>query len=74
MKIPHLLLLLFAASATGGPLVTMPPPHINSINVNGLKLTIQAANGTVSGQYVLLGTTNLALNLWTTILTVTNGA
>jgi hypothetical protein len=50
-----------------------PPgtPQLTSISVNGTTLTIQAVNGTASGQYVLLGTTNVALPLsqWTPILT-----
>jgi hypothetical protein len=43
-------------------------PHFTSISVSGRTLTIQAVNGTASGQYVLLGTTNLA-GPWRTILT-----
>ena len=46
-------------------------PHFTSISVSGRTLTLNAANGTPGGQYTLLGTTNLALNLWTTILTGT---
>jgi hypothetical protein len=46
-------------------------PQLTSISVSGTTLTIQAVNGTASGQYVLLGTTNVALPLsqWTPILT-----
>jgi hypothetical protein len=46
-------------------------PQLTSISVNGTTLNIQAVNGTASGQYVLLGTTNVAkpLSQWTPILT-----
>ena len=49
-----------------------PKPAIfTGINVNGTTLTISATNGVASGQFVLLGTTNLLLplNQWTPILT-----
>jgi hypothetical protein len=46
-------------------------PHFTGISVSGRTLTLNAANGTPGGQYALLGSTNLALNLWTTILTGT---
>jgi hypothetical protein len=50
-----------------------PPakPQLTSISVNGTTLTLNATNCTASGQYVLLGTTNVALPLsqWTPILT-----
>jgi hypothetical protein len=46
-------------------------PHFTSISVNGRTLILNATNGSPGGQYTLLGTTNLALNLWTTILTGT---
>ena len=47
------------------------PPHITSVSVSGTTLVINATNGVAGGQYVLLGTTNLALPLaqWTPILT-----
>jgi len=47
------------------------PPQITSISVLGTTLAISATNGVISGQFVLLGTTNLALPLaqWTPILT-----
>ena len=46
-------------------------PQLTSISIAGTTLTIQAVNGTVSGQYVLLGSTNAALPLsqWTPLLT-----
>ena len=43
-------------------------PQLTSISIAGTMLTIKAANGTVSGQFVLLGTTNLSMP-WTAILT-----
>jgi hypothetical protein len=45
--------------------------HFTSISISGTALSIQAVNGTVSGQYVLLGTTNVAkpLSEWTPLLT-----
>ena len=46
-------------------------PHFTSISVSGTTLTLNATNGTPGGQYTLLGSTNLALNLWTTVLTGT---
>ena len=50
-----------------------PPglPQFTGISVSGTTLTLNAANGTPGGQYTLLGSTNLALNLWTTVLTGT---
>jgi hypothetical protein len=51
--------------------VTIGLPHFTGISVSGRTLTLNAANGTPGGQYALLGSTNLALNLWTTILTGT---
>ena len=46
-------------------------PQLTSISVNGPTLTLNAVNCTASGQYVLLGTTNVALPLsqWIPILT-----
>jgi autotransporter-associated beta strand protein len=46
-------------------------PTITGIKLSGTTLTISGANGTANGQYVLLGSTNLALplNQWTPILT-----
>jgi hypothetical protein len=46
-------------------------PHFTSISVSGMMLTVKATNGTASGQYVLLGSTDVALPLsqWTPILT-----
>lgn len=48
-----------------------PTPHFTGITVSGTTLTISATNGATGGQFVLLGTTNLAkpLNQWTPILT-----
>jgi hypothetical protein len=50
-----------------------PPawPLLTSVSVVGTTLALSATNGPISGQYVLLGTTNLALPLaqWTPILT-----
>jgi hypothetical protein len=54
-----------------------PTPLITSISVSGTTLTISAANGVADGQFILLGTTNLALpiNQWTPLLTnVFNGS
>jgi hypothetical protein len=49
--------------------VAIGPPHFTSISVSGRTLTLNATNGTPGGQYTLLGSTNLASSLWTTILT-----
>lgn len=48
-----------------------PSPRITTITLNGTTLTIQGTNGTASGQYVLLQSTNVALplNQWTPALT-----
>jgi len=48
-----------------------PRPRITNISVVGTTLAISATNGANSGQYVLSGTTNLALPLaqWAPILT-----
>jgi autotransporter-associated beta strand protein len=48
-----------------------PTPHITDVSVSGITLTINATNGAVGGQYVLLGTTNVAkpLSQWTPMLT-----
>ena len=48
-----------------------PTPHFTGISISGTTLNISATNGANGGQYVLLGTTNLAkpLNQWTPILT-----
>src|ERR1035438_3828890 len=53
--------------ATVGP----QPVHVTSISVSGTTLNISATNGVHGGQYVLLGTTNVAkpLSQWTPILT-----
>jgi fibronectin-binding autotransporter adhesin len=47
------------------------PVHFTSISLSGSTLNISATNGVSGGQYVLLGTTNLArpLSQWTPILT-----
>lgn len=47
------------------------PPRITGISVNGTTLTISAANGVAGRQFVLLGSTNLALPAddWTPLLT-----
>jgi len=47
------------------------PPHITGISVTGTTLNISATNGASSGQFVLLGTTNVAkpLSQWTRLLT-----
>jgi hypothetical protein len=46
-------------------------PYITDISVSGITLNISATNGAASSQYVLLGTTNVALPLsqWVPILT-----
>ena len=46
-------------------------PHITGVSVSGPTLNITATNGAINGQFVLLGTTNLALPLaqWKPILT-----
>ncbi len=48
-------------------------PHITSISLSGMTLTISGTNGTVSGSYRVLASTNLAapLNQWVP-LTMTN--
>ena len=48
-----------------------PIPRFTSISVSGTTLNISAVNGSNSGQYVLLSTTNLTkpLNQWTPLLT-----
>lgn len=48
-----------------------PVPVFTSLSVSGATLNITATNGAYGGQYVLLGTTNLALPLgqWTPVLT-----
>ena len=48
-----------------------PVPRITHISISGTTLTISGTNGAASGQYVLLGTTNLALPWiqWTPLLT-----
>src|SRR5208283_2602391 len=48
-----------------------PVPHITSISLSGTTLTISGTNGAADGQYVLLGSTNVALALtnWTPLLT-----
>ena len=50
---------------------TPQPVHITSISVSGTTLNISATNGVHGGQYVLLGTTNVAkpLSQWTPIMT-----
>jgi hypothetical protein len=56
-------------------LTVVPPPpqpaHFTNISVSGTTLSISATNGVSGGQYVLLGTTNIAkpLSQWTPILT-----
>jgi cyclophilin family peptidyl-prolyl cis-trans isomerase len=51
--------------------VLNPPPDITGIAVSGTRLTLTATNGAAGGQYVLLGTTNIATpsSRWTRILT-----
>jgi autotransporter-associated beta strand protein len=48
-----------------------PTPHITRVGVSGMTLTISGTNGLPGGQYVLLGSTNVALplNQWTPLLT-----
>ena len=48
-----------------------PMPAITNFSLSGTTLTIQGTNGSANGQYLLLGTTNLALPLsqWTPLLT-----
>jgi len=48
-----------------------PTPRITGISALGTTLTITATNGAFGGQYVLLGSTNVALPLsqWTPLLT-----
>ncbi|MDR3456282.1 MAG: hypothetical protein P4N60_02460 [Verrucomicrobiae bacterium] len=48
-----------------------PQPRLTAISVNGTTLNLSAVHGSNSGQYVLLGTTNLTkpLSQWTPILT-----
>jgi autotransporter-associated beta strand protein len=50
-----------------------PVPHITSISLSGTTLTISGTNGAGGGQYVLLGSTNVArpLSQWTPLLTNT---
>ncbi|HTR41674.1 MAG TPA: autotransporter-associated beta strand repeat-containing protein [Pseudomonadales bacterium] len=51
--------------------VTLPVPRITGMNVSGTTLTMTATNGPANGQFVLIGSTNLALplNQWMPILT-----
>jgi hypothetical protein len=46
-------------------------PHINGMKMNGTTLTMTATNGPANGQFVLMGSTNLALprSQWTPIFT-----
>ena len=48
-----------------------PIPQFTGISVSGTTLNLHATNGAAGGQYVLLGTTNLAASVsqWTPILT-----
>jgi autotransporter-associated beta strand protein len=48
-------------------------PRITSVSLSGITLNLTATNGAASGQYVLLGTTNIAtpLSQWTPLLTNT---
>jgi hypothetical protein len=46
-----------------------PPPQITGVSVQGTTLNLSATNGLHSGQFVLLGTTNLAAPNWAPILT-----
>lgn len=48
-------------------------PHFTHVSVSGTTLSLSATNGTANGQYVLLGTTNVALPIaqWTPLLTNT---
>jgi len=59
------------STGSGQIIVGSAPPRITGVSVTGTTLTINATGGAVSGQYVLLGTTNLALPLvqWTPVLT-----
>jgi len=47
------------------------PAVFTGINVNGVTLNLTATNGSINGQFVLLGTTNVTLPVtaWTPILT-----
>jgi hypothetical protein len=51
--------------------VVMPVPIITHIGLSGTTLTINATNGVVNGQYILLESTNVALPRaqWTPVLT-----
>ncbi|HLX69511.1 MAG TPA: autotransporter-associated beta strand repeat-containing protein [Verrucomicrobiae bacterium] len=48
-------------------------PHFTHLSVSGTTLSLSATNGTPNGQYVLLGSTNVALPIaqWTPLLTNT---
>ncbi|HUA67033.1 MAG TPA: hypothetical protein VMA13_00680, partial [Candidatus Saccharimonadales bacterium] len=48
-----------------------PTPRITSVSLRGTTLNISATNGAYGGQYILLGTTNVAMALtnWTPLLT-----
>jgi hypothetical protein len=67
IKMPQLFLLLFVA---GVAVAARPPiaPHFTSISVNGTTLTLKAVNGLSGGQFILLGSTNVA-GPWMSILT-----
>ena len=50
-----------------------PVPRFTGVSVSGTTLHLSATNGAIGGQYVLLGTTNVAspLSQWTPVLTNT---
>jgi hypothetical protein len=50
---------------------TPPTPRITGVSISGTTLTLTATNGALNGQFMLLGTTNLALPLsqWTPVFT-----
>jgi len=61
----------FTNGVLGVAVGTKPTPRITSISLSGTTLTISGTNGSPGGQYVLLGSTNVALPLsqWTPLLT-----
>jgi autotransporter-associated beta strand protein len=61
----------FTNGVLGVAIGTKPAPHITSVSLSGTTLKISGTNGAPSGQYVLLGSTNVALPLsqWTPLLT-----
>jgi autotransporter-associated beta strand protein len=61
----------FTNGVLGVAVGSKPVPHITSVGISGTTLTISVTNGVPSGQFVLLGSTNVALALtnWTPLLT-----